>query len=206
MMDIHRLDTIDSTNEEARRRVAAGAALPFVVLAGEQTAGRGTRGRRWHSPRGTGLYFSLAMTSEIDTVARPGLVTVAAGVACAQTLGAMLGADVRLKPINDLVLGDAKLGGILTEAIIAGDDTAIVVGVGINVRPVDLPSGERAASLADHVAPATLSAFTDEVVAGELASAIAAWIDRAAGPDGEREVRRVWARHALAGAELPEAM
>jgi len=202
-MELHRLDTIDSTNEEARRRVRAGAVLPFVVMAGEQTAGRGTRGRDWHSPRGTGVYFSLALASLIDTVARPGLVTVAAGVACAETLDRLFGVDVRLKPINDLVLGDAKLGGILTEAIVAGDDTALVVGVGINVRAVELPSGERVASLADQVAPATLAAFADEALVRELASAITAWIARAAAADGEAEVRAAWARRAVAGWELP---
>jgi len=103
---------------------------PVLLAAEEQTAGRGQRGRRWHSPHGAGITFSLAAP-----VRRPArelaALPLVAGVAVARALRA-LGAPVALKWPNDLVVGEAKLGGILVESR-AG---AAVIGVGINCRRV----------------------------------------------------------------------
>jgi BirA family biotin operon repressor/biotin-[acetyl-CoA-carboxylase] ligase len=103
----------------------------FVLLAAEeQTAGRGQRGRRWHSPRGAGITFSLAAPMQRPARELTALPLVA-GVAAARALRA-LGAQVALKWPNDLVVGEAKLGGILVESR-AG---VAVIGVGINCRRV----------------------------------------------------------------------
>ena len=109
-----------------------GLAAPVLLIAGEQTAGRGRRGRRWHSAAGAGLTFSLAR--RIRRPARElAALALVAGVATARALRA-LGAPVELKWPNDLVAGDAKLGGILVETRAAGRETLAVFGIGINLR------------------------------------------------------------------------
>lgn len=107
-----------------------GRRHPVLLAAEEQTAGRGRRGRRWHSPRGAGITFSLAAP-----IRRPlrelAALSLVAGVAAARALRA-LGAPVALKWPNDLLAADAKLGGILVET----RGGIAVIGVGVNCRRV----------------------------------------------------------------------
>ncbi len=124
---------IPSTNSYLMTAPAPEAGRYRVALAEHQTAGRGQRDRRWHSPESTGLCMSLAYTFRN---ARDDLssVTLAAGVGVVKALAAVGVPDVRLKWPNDLILGDGKLGGILTE--VRGQtqgDATIVIGVGINI-------------------------------------------------------------------------
>jgi BirA family biotin operon repressor/biotin-[acetyl-CoA-carboxylase] ligase len=106
---------------------------PALLAANEQTAGRGRRGRRWHSPAGYGLLFSLGLA-----MARParelGGVSIVAGVAAVRALRALGAAGTALKWPNDLMLGVRKLGGILVETRAQGEGSAVVVGIGINHR------------------------------------------------------------------------
>lgn len=123
-----------------------------VAIADEQTAGRGRRDNRWASPKGAGLWLSLAWTFDKLPERMPGL-TLAIGVALADALHA-LGADVRLKWPNDLIANDGKLGGILTEMQSQADrQRTAIVGVGINVDlPGELREGieaERGARVTD---------------------------------------------------------
>lgn len=147
------LDSIDSTNEEARRRLAADASMPegTLIWAAEQTAGRGRRGRSWASPRGN-LYLSLVL--------RPGCVPgvaaqlgFAAAVALAETLADLLPGDgrVRLKWPNDVLVDGAKASGILLEAVSAeaGRAGAIILGVGVNVQSRPETGLYRTTSLAE---------------------------------------------------------
>jgi BirA family biotin operon repressor/biotin-[acetyl-CoA-carboxylase] ligase len=121
------LERCTSTND-----VALSAAPPVLVAAEEQTAGRGRRGRRWHSAPGTGVTFSLA-----KRIARPtrelAAVSLVAGVAVARALHALGARAARLKWPNDVVVDGAKLGGILVES---RDSGHVVIGIGINCRPV----------------------------------------------------------------------
>jgi BirA family biotin operon repressor/biotin-[acetyl-CoA-carboxylase] ligase len=114
--------------------LAEPAGPDTVLLAAElQTAGRGRRGRRWISPRGTGLTFSLRRLLACGLRASAGL-SLAAGVAAARALRA-LGADgVALKWPNDLMARGAKLGGMLIETRAAGRGTLAVIGIGLNCR------------------------------------------------------------------------
>lgn len=124
-------DTIGSTNDAATELALAGAPEGTAVLADQQTAGRGRRGRAWSSPPGAGLYLSVVLRGA-GLASLPGLVTLGAGAAAADAVLAATGLPVRLKWPNDLVMGHAwkKLGGILCEA--QGRE-ALVVGLGINV-------------------------------------------------------------------------
>lgn len=125
------LPEIDSTNSELMRRARAGQFDPVVLVAEQQTAGRGRLGRTWHSESGASLTLSLGRV--LAPRSWWGL-SLAVGVAIADALHP----SVRLKWPNDLWLGDAKLGGILIETASAGPEPAAryaIVGLGLNVRP-----------------------------------------------------------------------
>jgi len=156
--------------------LAEGPDHPVLLAAEEQTAGRGRRGRRWHSAPGAGATFSLARRMRCAPQALAGL-SLAAGVAAARALRALGAREVALKWPNDLLAGAtepaAKLGGILIETRIGGrDDVLAVVGIGINCRPVgDLASrlGRRVVALdaLAHPAPdrnAVIAAVAREVL------------------------------------------
>jgi BirA family biotin operon repressor/biotin-[acetyl-CoA-carboxylase] ligase len=130
-------ETIGSTNDAALALAAAAHPEGTAVLADQQTAGRGRRGRVWSSPPGAGLYLSVILRGA-ELTARPGLITLGAGVAASTAIEAVSGLPVRLKWPNDLVIGHAwrKIGGILCEA--QGRD-ALVVGIGINLTPAAHP-------------------------------------------------------------------
>jgi BirA family transcriptional regulator, biotin operon repressor / biotin---[acetyl-CoA-carboxylase] ligase len=136
-------EQIDSTNEEAKRLAASGAAAGTLVWAGEQLAGRGRRGRGWSSPPGN-LYFSLLLRPACPPAEACQLNFVAA-VALAEAVSAMLpaGAEVALKWPNDVLVRGAKVSGILLEASAALDRSIdwLVIGVGVNIasHPADTP-------------------------------------------------------------------
>lgn len=136
-------EQIDSTNEEAKRLAAAGAPAGTLVWAGEQLAGRGRRGRGWASPPGN-LYVSLLLRPACPPAQACQLNFVAA-VALAEAVSALLpaGAGVALKWPNDVLVGGAKVSGILLEASAALDRSIdwLVIGAGVNIasHPSDTP-------------------------------------------------------------------
>jgi BirA family biotin operon repressor/biotin-[acetyl-CoA-carboxylase] ligase len=136
------IDVCDSTNAVLAARAAAGAASGAAVVCELQRAGRGRRGAGWYSGLGTSLTLSMLWRFGRGTASLSGL-PLAIGVACARALDALGASDVGLKWPNDIVRGDAKLGGILVEVAGDGDrSSAAVIGVGINVR---LPDAARRA-------------------------------------------------------------
>jgi BirA family biotin operon repressor/biotin-[acetyl-CoA-carboxylase] ligase len=142
--------SIPSTQDEAHRLGARGAPSGAVVLADEQTAGRGRQGRVWHSPAGRGVWLSVLLRPP----RRPegGALAVRAGLAAIAAIAeAAPGVAARLKWPNDLVVADRKVGGILCEARWSGADVAwVAIGVGLNVEgPVHAAVRERAVALAD---------------------------------------------------------
>jgi BirA family biotin operon repressor/biotin-[acetyl-CoA-carboxylase] ligase len=110
-----------------------GLARPVLLLADEQTAGRGRRGQRWHSAPGEGLTLSLAVVLRRPLRELAALPLVA-GVAVARALRALGVARAALKWPNDIVVDGAKLGGILAETKSLNGAIKAVVGVGINLR------------------------------------------------------------------------
>ena len=129
-----------STHDDLLAAARRGAAEGTVLLAEAQSAGRGRMGRRWVSPPGAGLTFSVLLRPAAVPAARRGWVPLLTGVAIAAALRAEAGVDAWLKWPNDVLVNEAKLGGILAEQ--AGD--AIVVGAGINVSASrdELPAAE----------------------------------------------------------------
>lgn len=128
---VYLYDSLDSTNNQAwRLREEENKEFPLVVIAERQLAGKGQRGKRWESARG-GLYLSLGLNLNLPLDAVPHL-TIFSAAAIAETLNEQ-NIPVRIKWLNDLVLGEKKLGGILWETKTENRlITAGVVGVGIN--------------------------------------------------------------------------
>jgi BirA family biotin operon repressor/biotin-[acetyl-CoA-carboxylase] ligase len=138
--------------DEAAAAIARGAAEGAVVVADEQTAGRGRRGRGWQSPSGAGLYMSIVLRPSRDAAGARvlSLITLAAGVAVRVGIGRATGLWPDLKWPNDLLVGKRKLAGILAEGHAIGTDSqAIVVGIGVNLcqAVLDPSVADRATSL-----------------------------------------------------------
>ncbi|MES2399742.1 MAG: biotin--[acetyl-CoA-carboxylase] ligase [Pseudomonadota bacterium] len=141
------LPKIDSTNSELMRRFRGSPEVaprpePTLVVAEEQTAGRGRLGRNWQSRRGDSLTFSLGMP--LNPVDWSGL-SLAVGISIAESLDPGHGSKARvgLKWPNDLWLsgpdGESKLAGILVETASVDNIRYVVIGAGINIRPLALP-------------------------------------------------------------------
>src|SRR5688500_4411254 len=130
-------DTIDSTNTVALKQARAGADEGLCIIARHQTAGRGRHGRTWVSEKGSGLYFSIVLRPKLDTKFLP-LITLMAGVAVHDTLQE-LGLKPDIKWVNDVLVKEKKISGILAETTETNDGLAIVVGIGINIKPSNFP-------------------------------------------------------------------
>ncbi|WP_296258334.1 MULTISPECIES: bifunctional biotin--[acetyl-CoA-carboxylase] ligase/biotin operon repressor BirA [unclassified Pseudomonas] len=131
---IHVHDTIDSTNAEAMRLAGQGVSLPLLVLAEQQTAGRGRRGRKWASPYAENLYYSLALRIDGGMRQLEGL-SLLVGLAVVKMLREMGVDGAGLKWPNDILVGRRKLAGVLLE--LTGDPADVchvVIGIGINVN------------------------------------------------------------------------
>lgn len=138
--DLQVFAEIDSTNSYLLQMPAPPTGTMRVAIADEQTAGRGRRNRRWQSPAGAGLWMSCAYTFEKPPRNLPAL-TLAAGIGAIEALQRLGIHGVMLKWPNDLVLHDAKLGGILTEVQQQGSAAlTVVAGLGLNL---DLPDDIR---------------------------------------------------------------
>jgi BirA family biotin operon repressor/biotin-[acetyl-CoA-carboxylase] ligase len=120
-----------STNDRVRQVGISGAAEGLAIFAESQTKGRGTYGRTWVSAAGDGLWFSILLRSRIPPNELARLVRLAA-VACAEVIERSVGRSVRIKPPNDLILGNGKLAGFLLETCHGWDFQ--VLGIGINIR------------------------------------------------------------------------
>ena len=129
--DLRRVARCGSTNSVLLAE--RGLARPVLLVADEQTAGRGRRGRRWHSAPGDGLTFSLAVALRRPLRELAALPLVA-GVAVAHALHASGIERAVLKWPNDIVVDGAKLGGILVETRSLNGSVKAVIGVGINLR------------------------------------------------------------------------
>jgi len=131
-------ERIGSTNDRAKELAAEPVNVFAVVIAAEQTEGRGRRGASWHSPPGSGLWMSVVLPNPRTGLHLPLLVGLAVAEAIQEANGAL---RVGIEWPNDLVVRGRKLGGILCE----GTPGAVVAGIGVNVRT---PEGGFPTSLA----------------------------------------------------------
>lgn len=140
------LELTPSTNLELRARAEAGAPHGAAIVAAAQSAGRGRRGHRWHSPAGAGLYASFLVRGPARAEAVP-LITLAAALAAHRALSALGGPELGIRWPNDLLARSdrRKLGGILVESSLDGAGLRYaVVGLGLNLHPAPRPEPLRA--------------------------------------------------------------
>lgn len=191
-----RLDSVDSTNAELRRRAAAGTAAPLAVLAAEQTGGRGRHGRSWASPPGN-VYLSVLLRPGPDWPFLPSLSLVA-GLAVAEAVEALAAGRaagrLAVKWPNDVLLDGAKLAGILLESEMPADGAApwLIVGIGINVARHP-GSGTRYAATSLAAAGVAPGGPPDEAVDAVAAAVLDAFLARLA----------TWRRDGLAALSAP---
>lgn len=189
------LETVDSTNAEARRRAQHGEAAGLWIWAGSQSQGRGRTGRDWTSVEGN-LYASVLLRPQCGLTSAVGL-SLLAGVAAFEAVAQEIPdsgtrASLRLKWPNDLMIGQAKLGGILLESFpdSAGAPT-IIIGTGVNIAQAPDSLGRPATSLRQHGVetspPRLLSA---------LAHTTAMWLDIWADGRGFAQIRQAWLKRA----------
>ena len=176
---VHWREVIGSTNALAAELAEAGAPGWTLVGADHQTAGRGRHGRTWQDRPGGTLMISFVLRPTIPA-ASLGLLTLLAGAAWAEAGSEISGLEVRCKWPNDLMTADGKVGGVLAESSVRGDDVRwVVVGSGINLERPDV---EGAAGLGEVdravLAGTFLARFREgyELEAQELSeTAIARW-------------------------------
>ena len=131
---------IESTNTTALELAAKGAAHGTVVVAEEQTAGRGRFGRTWYSERSSGIYTSIILRPSLAPAVAP-VLTLMAAVAAHQAISSTTGLPVDIRWPNDVLVDGKKVCGILTEMSAEVDRLhAVVLGIGINVNHREMPS------------------------------------------------------------------
>lgn len=132
---------IDSTNNRGKESALSGAPHGTLIIADSQTAGRGRFGRRFHSPKGSGVYLSAIFRPQL-TAERAVMLTSMAAVAVARAIEAVAEVHASIKWVNDVYIGDKKVCGILCESgldFANGRMKYVVVGIGVNIAKTDFP-------------------------------------------------------------------
>ena len=168
-VNVEILDETDSTNEEAKRRIQSGFSKDFVLVAREQTKGKGRKGRSFYSPKDTGIYFTFAHFSESD-LSEDLKVTIASSVITAKALKDELGIDCKIKWVNDLYFNNKKVSGTLCEGLLkntfGNEKNVIIVGIGINISTVDFPDdiSQKAGSVLDNDQISLKDDYKDRII------------------------------------------
>jgi BirA family biotin operon repressor/biotin-[acetyl-CoA-carboxylase] ligase len=173
-------DSLDSTNTLAKSRPDEDA--PLLIIARTQTGGRGRLGRSFHSPAHTGLYMTVAYTTD-HPLTEAVRITAAAAVAAVSAIEALTDKRPSVKWVNDMYLRGCKIGGILTEAVTREDGShRMIVGLGINLTTTDFPEGLRApaASLFSPEEAGTVPADLPDALAGAITRQLLELADPAA--------------------------
>jgi BirA family transcriptional regulator, biotin operon repressor / biotin---[acetyl-CoA-carboxylase] ligase len=179
--------SVGSTNDEARAAALAGGGGRLWVVADEQTAGRGRRGRVWSSP--TGNLYASALLIDPSPIARAAEVGFVTGLALHRAVSDLGGRDFALKWPNDLLWRGAKAAGILVEGVsVATGSFACIIGVGVNCTAAPgsaaYPTADLSTALGRRVSPDELF----ERFAFHFATALGEW----RGGDGFASIRSAW--------------
>lgn len=170
------LSTVESTNKTAKEQAFTGASHGTLVLAGEQTAGRGRLGRSFASPSGKGIYMSLILRPELqaaDALAATG----SAAVAVCRAVKRLCGLDLDIKWVNDLYYRGKKVCGILTEAstnLESGQVEWLVVGIGLNLTTRAEDLGPELTAIASSLYPYGASPVSRVALAAAIAEELLA--------------------------------
>ena len=190
MMNINilRYDTLDSTNTETANQAKLGAAEGLCIIAGQQTAGRGRQGRNWVSNPDSGLYFSILLRPKLAAKYLP-LITLMSGIAVHDTLKEY-GLKPDIKWVNDILIGDDKISGILAETVETKTGLAVVVGIGINLKSSNFP--DEIAETATSIEIETGDFVTSDELAETLTRYLSYFYEILSGEGGTGEIIRHW--------------
>src|SRR5207249_3161007 len=185
---IVRLATVASTQSVAFALAERGAADRTVVVADEQSAGRGRRGRTWRAPAGTSLLASILVRSRLP---RPLLATLSptAAVATAEALRRVAPVLARVKWPNDVLVDGKKIAGILLESRVGAAAPVTILGIGVNLGQREFPPG--LAGIATSVALETGRSVDRDAMLAVLLEEFDAWRARLEG-EGFAPVRERW--------------
>ena len=140
-VDLKVFDTIDSTNVYAREKLSSGEITKNTVIVSESmSAGIGRLGRKFFSPKNTGMYVTFALPLPVETIVNPGRLTTSTAVAVSKMVKEVFDIDLQFKWVNDLLYNNKKVGGILTEAITDFESqqfSSLAVGIGMNLATPD---------------------------------------------------------------------
>ena len=186
---IVRFESIDSTNLEAIRQAKAGAPEGLCIVAREQTRGRGRLDRTWHSPKDSGLYFTVILRPHLELKSWP-LITLMAALAVSDALMKACGLRADIKWPNDICVNDRKLCGVLAETVETDAGPAAIVGIGINLNSEGLSAALR--DVATSVELATGCKPNCELVLQALIKAIGERYDFLHSPGGPEHLIREW--------------
>ena len=140
LAEIRYLERVSSTNEVAMMWLNQGAPDLALVVANEQSAGRGRFDRRWVTRPGVALAFSLILRPTPQEAARFGFFAPLGALGLADALDGLYALAPQIKWPNDVLLGGRKVAGILVESAWEGDQPCgVVIGIGVNVRPEAVP-------------------------------------------------------------------
>ena len=191
---IHAFETLPSTNVTAFELAREGAAHGEIVIAEEQTQGKGRRGRAWVSPKGQNLYFSVILRPDLPPHVAPELTLVAA-VALAETIEDS-GLKATIKWPNDVQVGGKKVGGILTELSAEVDVIHFVIlgmGVNLNIAAADFPPELK--DIATSLSEAKGARVSRSLFAAALFTRLEEWLDLHQ-EQGFAPVRDAWKKYA----------
>jgi BirA family biotin operon repressor/biotin-[acetyl-CoA-carboxylase] ligase len=184
--DLRYFDSIGSTNDEALAWATrdAGARDLSIVIADEQTQGRGRLDRKWFTPKGSGLAFSLILRPPAALQPHLSRTVGVAALSIAESCSG-LGLAPRIKWPNDILLNGKKTAGILIETVWSGDDVdSLVIGMGINVQKASVPPAELlqfpATSLEDALGKEAPALLAREEILFSVLNAFIPWRERMA--------------------------
>ncbi len=163
-------EIVDSTNNIVKLNAENNGKEGLVVIAKEQTAGRGRLGRSFYSPKGTGLYMSILFKPDLGTD-KVTLFTTAAALSVAKAIRKVTCYDASIKWVNDILMDNKKVCGILTEGKIDSSNSKmdyIVLGIGINVEEPKCGFPEEISDIATSVINQTNRKNNDENLVNKL--------------------------------------
>ena len=177
---------VDSTNSLAKRLFLKNKIKNnTIILAEEQTGGRGRCGRSFYSPRGTGLYMTVALKPNSSSSPNLSLTTICA-VAAAEAIEGLSDKSVQIKWVNDIYIGGKKAGGILCESTPTQNGVGIILGIGINTATDVFPTFE-------NNSPTSVGNIDRNALCGEIYNGIMKYIS------GESYIEKYKSRSYLDG-------
>ncbi len=185
---IRTFGTLGSTNTEALARARGGAPEGTCIVARRQTSGRGRYGRTWVSEKDAGLYFSVILRPKIEPQFLS-LITLMTGVAVHDMLQEY-GLTPDIKWVNDILVDEKKISGILAETAETDGGLAVVVGIGINLAAGDLPP--EIADTATSVEEAAGLTISPDEAAATLTKFLTYFYDILTGPNGTSAIIDEW--------------